>query len=184
MSYLYNLYEGSLEDLKRRVPDGPVESGKPASDAQLDALNEAVEARWTLVHPIIANLLDWHDQEFLLNEAAALLPERGQVLLRKLFTAPPLGIEPWDFGFWGALTSAELAELHHALTDTVSAAAMALAHDQRQLDWPLAEQPLRDLGLACVLRGIEPVTPGQDVVLLLGGTWRVPNPATGARYGA
>jgi hypothetical protein len=75
MSYLYNLFEGSLADLEQRV-----RNAEPPNT--VEALEDAVDSTWQGVHPIIANLLDWHEQEALLEQAAN-LPGNGPTLVSK-----------------------------------------------------------------------------------------------------
>lgn len=159
MSQLYNFFEGSLDELRRAV-QADEEPGTP------EALDRAVEASWVLVHPIVANLLDWHEQDALL-EQAALLPGRGGELVARLFTAPPLGIEPYDFGFAGALDAGEVAELRSVLEAACSTSARRVEEDPGSWDFPLGmcEDPLE--GPARLLLGLRPVTPGKDLVLLL-----------------
>jgi hypothetical protein len=117
-----------------------------------------------LVDPTIATLLDWHEQDVLLAQAQR-LPEPGPVLVERLFSASPLGIEPCDFGFWGALTAAEVHTLRELLETAVGAEARR-ADKYAHIDEPLNENDT--VGLARLLLSIQPVTPGRDVVLACG----------------
>ncbi|MFC3688714.1 hypothetical protein [Aquipuribacter hungaricus] len=159
VSQLYNFFGGSLDELRRAV-EADDEPGTP------EALDRAVEASWTLVHPVVANLLDWHEQDALL-EQAALLPGRAGELVARLFTSPPLGIEPYDSGFPGELGAGELAELRAVLEAVCSTSARRPGQDPGSWDIPLdeCEDPLE--GPARLLLGLRPVTPAKDLVLLL-----------------
>jgi hypothetical protein len=160
MSYLYNLFEGSLADLEQRV-----RNAEPPNT--VEALEEAVDSTWQGVHPIIANLLDWHEQEALLEQATN-LPGNGPALVSKLFTAPPLGIEPYDFGFQGGLTSHEVAELRALLEGSVAESAARIESDPPSWDLEVDQTGDAHEGPARLLIGLRPVTPGKDVILLLG----------------
>jgi hypothetical protein len=193
MAYLYNLYEGSLDDLSTVF----TAASRPATPEDLRA---AVDETWSLVDPVIATLLDWHEQDILLAQARR-LAQPGPDLVERLFTSPPLGIEPYDFGFLGTLGATELATLRTLLEATVGTDAgrverfTELMRDWRdpqswgelhpdipivegRPDWSATgldewdpDLPLTDenpVGLARLLLGIRPVTPGRDVVLLCG----------------
>lgn len=163
VSYLYNMFEGSLDALAAHIAG----NGLPRTP---ETLEEAIARDWTLVDPFIATL-DWHEQDVLLVQARRRLPEPGPALVARLFEAPPLDIEPYDFGFWGSLTAAELAELRRLLEAAVGAEADRLAVVMSSPDLPTPDEPLTEdgtAGLAGVLVGIRPVTVGRDVVLRCG----------------
>ena len=67
------------------------------------------------------------------------LPGDGHALVRKLFTEAPLGIEPYDFGFLGALGSDEVQRLRHVLEGAVGASAARVEQERRSWDMPLGE---------------------------------------------
>ena len=191
MSYLYNLFAGSLDDLRARLDavdladpvavKRAVKQHDPFTYDLLDLDDEEVEdgaegpmvvsavieSTWIASPHELLNWLDWHEEDTFLQASAARLPGEAGDLLGSLFQAPPLDVDPLDWGFRGSLRHAEVTALRDALSVVLPPATIDGATARSGYDWHAAGDDV-DVPLAWVYLSLAAVPDGRDVAVRLG----------------
>ena len=191
MSYLYNMFAGSLDDLSARfdavdltdadvvkqtvkehdreayewneLDEEPLEDGTEGATV----LAALIHGTWIPSPGEVLNWLDWHEEDDFLERAGKVVSDRADSLLGDLFQTAPLGQSPDEWGFRGSLTHAEVVELRDELaevlpTDLVQEAAASSSTAELADGMPLQER------LAWVYVSLRGVPAGLDVAVRLG----------------
>ncbi len=160
MSYAYNLYQGSLEELGAKM------KGRQGDDL-LGQLHGTIEREWTLVEPVdIAHVLDWHHEIALIKEAESHSQELED-LVAALIDSSVVGVEHFDFGPSGSLYAVRLSRLMELLESAVCEWADALAADESSWDVPPSDRENGPLPhLSALLVGLRPADPTKDIILI------------------
>lgn len=191
MAYLYNMFAGSLDDLKARFDavdltdadavaqlvkvhdpeayeayelDGePLEKGTegPTVVAAL------IQGTWIPSPGEVINWLDWHEEDEFLALTDKIVPAQADLLLGDLFEAAPLGEAPNPWGFRGSLKHAEILELRDQLARVLSAEVVAKATSSSTCA-PLADGLPVEQRLAWIYVSLLGVPEGLDVAVRLG----------------
>jgi len=193
MSYLYNMFEGSLDELSARFeavdltdleavtttvlgddpdPEDVADLDLDEDDLAVDVtgplvLAALIERFWVPTDEELLNWLDWHEQDELLEAAQQRLTARGADLIGDLFEAPPLGVHPLGWGFRGSLTHAEVVDLRDELTAILPAAVVDAASAHPTDVRALADGWPVEVPLSWVLISLRGVGAGRDVAVRL-----------------
>jgi hypothetical protein len=191
LSYLYNLFAGSLEDLSarfdavdladadavkqtvkeldpeayewRELDEEPLEEGTEG-EVVVAAL---IQATWVPSPAEVLNWLDWHEEDDFLAHTGKVVSDRAGSLLGDLFQAAPLGQSPHEWGFRGSLAHAEVVELRDELAEVLPADVVASAATSSNAA-PLADGLPVQQRLAWVYLSLRGVPDGLDVAVRLG----------------
>ena len=143
MSYLYNMFAGSLDDLSARfdavdltdtdavkqtvrehdreayewneLDEEPLEEGTEGATVVAALIN----GTWVPSPGEVLNWLDWHEEDEFPALTPPLVSQRADSLLGDLFQAAPLGQTPGPWGFRGSLSHAEVVELRDELAQAL-----------------------------------------------------------------
>jgi hypothetical protein len=190
LSYLYNMFAGSLDDLRTRFESvdltdldavgQTIKEHDPEAyewnDLDEEPLEEGTEGQTVLAALIhgtwvpspgeVLNWLDWHEQDDFLARTDTIVPTQADGLLGDLFEAAPLGMTPSGWGFCGSLNHAEVVELRDELARVLPADVVEDARSDR-CD-PLADGLPVQQRLAWVYLSLRVVPDGLDVAVRLG----------------
>lgn len=191
MSYLYNMFAGSLDDLSARfdavdltdaeavkqtvrehdreayewneLDEEPLEEGTEGATVVAALIN----GTWVPSPGEVLNWLDWHEEDDFLALTPPLVSERADSLLGDLFQAAPLGQTPNPWGFRGSLSHAEVVELRDELGRALPTEVVESGASSHRCD-PLADGLPVQQRLAWVYVSLRDVPDGLDVAVRLG----------------